>query len=423
MSETGDKSSQSWVQRWFPNRQIHVRTHGKVRFIPMSSGLQITLGVVLVALAGWGAFTSARVLFGDVILEAKNETINTLEGQNAEQAIEIERLQGTLMDKTRALEERTDYLLGLVEQDPTGELSGGELSTPALDEEPEDGDKTSALIPASQFDSGFMNVFFSQAEAAPGRISGDEFDTYIQNRFDVIAKKQDQTVATLSYFAQQKINYFDDMLSPYRIKAVDLARATPVNWSTIGQGGAFMTGPDNSDDVLSGTSPYPDLHKSWQDLVKVYSGLQSVPLLFPVKDFFQSSRFGNRTDPITKKPGWHPGVDLAGWPGTEIFSPSQGVVTKAGLWGTYGNMVEVDHGNGFKTRYAHLRKIKVKRGQTIAPGDVLGEMGCSGRCVSTHLHYEVFFNNTLRNPQPFMEPEEDVQQTKRQANSSYRKGK
>ncbi len=88
-----------------------------------------------------------------------------------------------------------------------------------------------------------------------------------------------------------------------------------------------------------------------------------------------------------------------------------------------GKMVEIDHGNGFKTRYAHLRKVKVKRGQMVQPGDILGEMGCTGRCISTHLHYEVFFNNNLRNPLPFMEAPEDVQQTKREALATAGKGK
>ena len=85
-------------------------------------------------------------------------------------------------------------------------------------------------------------------------------------------------------------------------------------------------------------------------------------------------------------------------------------------------MVEIDHGNGFKTRYAHMRKVIAKRGQTIKAGDILGEMGCTGRCASTHLHYEVFFNDTLRNPQPFMEAPEDVKQTKDQANTTPKPG-
>ena len=431
MPETGEQSSQNWRQKWFPDRQIYLRTQGKVRFFALPSKAQVTGAVLLVALAGWVIFASARVLLRDVIIEAKNQQIETLDSQTADQAGEIERLQGTLMDKTRALEERTDYLLGLMEQDPTGELSKGVESTPPPEEE-ETGneDQTSALTPASwKVGSGLMRVFFSRAEASPGRFTGAEFETLIQARFDVIAGRQDSAAATLVNFAERKILEFDDMLSPFKIKAGDLARASTIDLSALGQGGPYLPGPASGDGMFSDlpefapASPYPDLHERWSNLLKVYSGLQSVPLLYPVKDFYQSSRFGRRIDPITKKPGWHPGVDLAGWPGTEIFSPTAGVVTKAGVWGNYGNMVEVDHGNGFKTRYAHLRKIKVQRGQKVSMGDVLGEMGCSGRCVSTHLHYEVYFNNNLRNPQPFMEPEEDVQQTKREAPSSYGKGK
>lgn len=431
MPETGGQSSQNWRQKWFPDRQIYLRTQGKVRFLALPSKVQVTAAVLLIALAGWFAFASAKVLLRDVIIAAKNQEIDTLNSQTAEQAEEIERLQGTLMDKTRALEERTDYLLGLMEQDPTGELSKGVESTlPPEQEETGAGDKTSALTPASQANgSGLMQVFFSRAEASPSRLSGDEFETLVLVRFDVIAGRQDSAAATLVSFAERKILEFDDMLSPFKIRAGDLVRASTIDLPALGQGGPYLPDPAGGDGMVSDipdiikTSPYPELQERWSELLKVYSGLQSVPLLYPVKDFYQSSRFGRRIDPITKKPGWHPGVDLAGWPGTEIFSPTAGVVTKAGVWGNYGNMVEVDHGNGFKTRYAHLRKIKVQRGQKVSMGDVLGEMGCSGRCVSTHLHYEVYFNNNLRNPQPFMEPEEDVQQSKREATSSYGKGK
>jgi len=390
------------------------------------------LSALIVVLAGWFVFTSTRVLLRDVIIEAKNDQIEDLNTQNAEQVEDIDRLQGTLLDKTRELEQRSDYLLGLVEQDPTGELSEGLAENSGDDPQNNeaDEDKTSALTPARQTkDGGLMQVFFSQANAATGHILEIEFEAALQNRFDQIAARQDRAAATLARFAISKLEEFDDILAPYKIRAADLARAATVDPAVLGQGGPYMPAPASGEaldsSIMSGTeAPYPELNQSWSELLKVYSGMQSVPLLYPVVDFYQSSRFGRRTDPITEKTGWHSGVDLAGWPGTEIFSTTAGVVTKAGVWGNYGNMVEVNHGNGFKTRYAHLRKIKVKRGQRVAMGEVLGEMGCSGRCVSTHLHYEVFFNNNLRNPQPFMEPEKDVQQTQREAtNSIYRKGK
>ncbi|MEE8259017.1 MAG: M23 family metallopeptidase, partial [Sphingomonadales bacterium] len=290
--------------------------------------------------------------------------------------------------------------------------------------------KNAELNPArAPAETGFMKFLVSTANAATPPMSAQEFEDYILNRLDGIASHQDDIATRLTFFAENKIMEADDMLAPFRMKAKDLARAVTLDLSTLGQGGPNFPDPSTGAGMFSGIAdfskaqPYPVLHESWTRLVQVYDGLQSVPLLYPVKDFYLSSRFGRRTDPFTKQPGWHPGVDLAGWPGTPIETTSAGIVTKAGTWSTYGKMVEIDHGNGFKTRYAHLRKVKVKRGQMVQPGDILGEMGCTGRCISTHLHYEVFFNNNLRNPLPFMEAPEDVQQTKREALTTPGKGK
>jgi len=432
MSDTGEQTSPNWRDKWFPDRQVYMRTQGEVRFIPLSSAFQIFLSALFIVFVAWVIYSSTRVLLRDTIIEAKDGQINELNSQNAEQEQSIERLQGTLMDQALELEERSDYLLGLVEADPSGELSSGLVENPPAENKDTDADqdKTSALVlPASGADHrGLMQVFFSQASAAPGPLPENDFEHLLEARLSRIATRQDRAAATLARFAERKLAEFDDILAPYKIKAEDLARAATLDLSGPAQGGPYMPEPASGEQLTASimdqkTAPYPDLNDQWAELIKVYSGMQSVPLLYPVVDFYQSSRFGRRTDPITEKSAWHSGVDLAGWPGTEIFAPTSGVVTKAGQWGNYGNMVEVDHGNGFKTRYAHLRKIKVKRGQRVVMGEVLGEMGCSGRCVSTHLHYEVFFNNNLRNPQPFMEPQDDVQQTQREAASTYRKGK
>lgn len=386
----------------------------------------------------WIAFASANVLLRDEVIEAKNNEIEALGAVNQEQTKDIERLQGTVMDKTRDLEERSDYLQGLIENDPTGALtSGDETPQPGQEEGPMQGpdlkpqdpgepDKNAALVPAK---TGLMKFLVGSANAATPPMTPREFEDFIFSRLDGIASRQDEIATQLTFFAENKVMETDDMLAPFRIKAKDLARAVTLDLSTLGKGGPNFPDPSTGAGMFSETSnfskvtPYPVLHESWSRMVQVYSGWQSVPLLYPVKDFYLSSRFGRRTDPFTKKPGWHPGVDLAGWPGTPIEATSAGIVTKAGTWSTYGKMVEVDHGNGFKTRYAHLRKVKVKRGQMVQPGDILGEMGCTGRCISTHLHYEVFFNNNLRNPLPFMEAPEDVQQTKREALATAGKGK
>jgi murein DD-endopeptidase MepM/ murein hydrolase activator NlpD len=133
-------------------------------------------------------------------------------------------------------------------------------------------------------------------------------------------------------------------------------------------------------------------------LTKLEAALSNIPVIFPAKDYYISSLFGIRKDPMLKHPAMHKGIDMAGWLKTEIFASADGTVRRAGINGSYGRFIEIDHHNGFMTRFGHLHKIKVKKGQEISKDDVIGLMGSSGRSTSTHLHYEVLFNNKQINP-------------------------
>ena len=122
----------------------------------------------------------------------------------------------------------------------------------------------------------------------------------------------------------------------------------------------------------------------------------SLPL--PAAKYYISSNFGLRKDPMNNRRAFHKGVDLAGWHKTEIFAPADARVLRAGKNGGYGNFIELEHKNGFVTRFGHLNKIKVKKGQTIAKNEVIGLMGSTGRSTSTHLHYEVLLDGKHVNP-------------------------
>ena len=118
----------------------------------------------------------------------------------------------------------------------------------------------------------------------------------------------------------------------------------------------------------------------------------------PVKKGWASSHFGYRTDPFTGKRAFHYGVDFAGVEGSDIISVAAGVVTYAGKKYGYGNLVEVDHGNGISTRYGHNKVILVKVGEKVEKGQVLAKMGSSGRSTGPHVHFEVLKNNKHVNP-------------------------
>jgi murein DD-endopeptidase MepM/ murein hydrolase activator NlpD len=122
------------------------------------------------------------------------------------------------------------------------------------------------------------------------------------------------------------------------------------------------------------------------------------PSLRPVNVGFISSYFGRRMDPISGRRSVHRGVDFSARKGTPVVAPADGVVTFSGRWKTYGNVVEVSHGYGFVTRYAHLEKQLVRKGQRVKRGDVIARVGSSGKSTFSHLHYEVVVNGKRENP-------------------------
>jgi murein DD-endopeptidase MepM/ murein hydrolase activator NlpD len=122
----------------------------------------------------------------------------------------------------------------------------------------------------------------------------------------------------------------------------------------------------------------------------------------PVMAGFISSFFGSRVDPFTGRTAFHAGVDFAGPPGSQVVAVATGVVSYAGERMGYGNVVEVNHGNGYVTRYAHNARNMVKVGDTVQKGDVLSLIGSTGRSTGPHLHFEVLRDGRQIDPMSFI---------------------
>ena len=129
--------------------------------------------------------------------------------------------------------------------------------------------------------------------------------------------------------------------------------------------------------------------------------LASIPAILPVKlkDLTRmASGFKWRMHPILKIRKFHKGMDFTAATGTPIFASGNGIVTRADRSATFGNVVYINHGYGYKTIYAHMSKIKSRKGQKVKRGDLIGYVGNTGRSVSAHLHYEVHKNDKALNP-------------------------
>jgi murein DD-endopeptidase MepM/ murein hydrolase activator NlpD len=126
------------------------------------------------------------------------------------------------------------------------------------------------------------------------------------------------------------------------------------------------------------------------------------PTGWPVRKGYISSRFGERKDPFTGERERHSGLDFAGTRGTEVLSVASGVVTWAATRNGYGKTVEIDHGNGYRTRYAHSEKLTVEAGDHVTAGQVIALMGSSGRASAPHVHFEVMKDGARINPARFV---------------------
>lgn len=145
-----------------------------------------------------------------------------------------------------------------------------------------------------------------------------------------------------------------------------------------------------------------DLYLAWNRLAQLGEAASVIPARLPVANFSYTSGYGFRYDPFTGASAMHAGVDMAGSHGEPIEAAAAGIVTKAGWLGGYGNLIEIDHGRGFATRYGHLSRIQVKVGDRVVVGDQIGRMGSTGRSTGTHLHFEIRVDGSAIDPMPYL---------------------
>jgi murein DD-endopeptidase MepM/ murein hydrolase activator NlpD len=138
-----------------------------------------------------------------------------------------------------------------------------------------------------------------------------------------------------------------------------------------------------------------------------------LPTTLPVSDAYLGSPFGYRADPIAGLRAMHEGIDFNAPPGTPVLAAADGVILSAGWDGDFGKLIEVDHGGGLTTRYAHLSRMDVKPGSVVKRGERIGAVGNTGRSTGPHLHFEVRMAGVAQNPAQFLAQGEEYAQLKR----------
>lgn len=408
--------------RLFPVRQLYFRTNGVVRFVSISRPVQIVASIFVLGLMSWSALTSYTYITRAEILAAKDLELADAEKNYSDTNHQFDQLKNEIEKTAVALEQRQIYLQQLLDTDKSlaakiteTEKKPANMMVEMSDVGVTDNDqgKTEGLSsPASKFPPNKLaknpeiSFIYSQHEKQMSGIKSD---------LARIEQLQQQLAERMVARISTKIAFVENILESSGIKSVKLMQLAENRPSlSMAMGGPFILYAENNDVDLTTKEPFAKLYAYYNRLIDLESAVQHIPIGKPAKKYYLSSTFGIRKDPFKKTWARHNGLDMAGWWKTPIYATANGVVVKAGVNGAYGNFIEIDHGNGFRSRYGHLSKLKVKKGDLVTLEQEIGLMGSTGRSTSPHLHYEIWFNGKPINPLKIFKASNNVLKIQRQ---------
>lgn len=331
----------------------------------------------------------------------------------------VEEKVEKLLDQQLALSSRHGKLGSLLKRAEDSGLSGKTIPVPAFN--PERSEKradASAGVSAierliglkkpqtggTQDTSGPVLAYAPAGGAEMRETMSDRADRLFSNvtlSLKTIEQEQMERIENLTADASETTQAIGNIL---RRTGFELAGIPPAqNKQMLDDDGTALGGPyvePLTSDAFE--TSLVKLDQSLERLEKVRKQARKLPFGNPSPGSDITSRFGNRTDPFFRRLALHAGIDFRVRSGTKIRSTGAGMVTEAGRSGGYGLMVEIDHGGGLRTRYAHLSEVLVEKGDRIAAGAVVGRSGSTGRSTGPHLHYEVRRGGAALDPMRFL---------------------
>jgi murein DD-endopeptidase MepM/ murein hydrolase activator NlpD len=372
----------------FPEHQIYFRTNGNIRFLTISTRLQVAASSVATALVCWLLVASATYwLKSDAIqrkeqeIVAQQKALAVMQDRVQDLASNVAVLQDDVADSATRIRARQQFLEKLFNNEikidrNTAESKSKNEKDGAQQPASLDVSDSAVLDPYRQLEQDQVKFADAAAEAADARY-----------------KQMERLLARLGLNARTLIG--QSMMS--------------------GMGGPLVEASFEKGAFAALEDPFKDLYLSWSRLAALQSAMTSIPATMPARNFVLTSGFGYRRDPFTGAGAMHTGIDFSGIHGTPIYAAADGIVEKAQMMAGYGFAVELDHGRNIGTLYAHLSRISVRNGQRVKAGQIIGLMGSTGRSTGTHLHYEVRLNGSPVNPRPFLEASDDVLEIQKRA--------
>ena len=360
----------------FAEKEIFFRTQGRVHFIHIGTRLQIGAALLVGALLlGWLTMTLAMA-WNQIAVASDRAAVDARAQNVAAEARKVDAYKRSVNDVAADLARRQDLLDDMVHSQfgasgPDPDVVGAPDDKTSKDDTSPGPDKISALAPGG-----------AALRAVEER----------QTRF---ARRLVALVDRRSARAENAIRSFG--LKPEQI----VERA-----GRSAQGGPYTPWP-------KGDAPADDdallaLAGALARLNALEHGLVSIPSGRPTASPMLTSSYGYRRDPFNGHVAFHAGLDFRGRYGQPILAAAAGRISFVGRRHGYGKVVEIDHGHGIMTRYAHLSGFGVKPGQRVTRGTAIGRMGSTGRSTGTHLHFEVRVNGNPINPRRFLEVKDDV---------------
>ncbi|MBX3562862.1 MAG: M23 family metallopeptidase [Sphingomonas sp.] len=334
----------------FKPRDIFLHDGKSLRRFTIGARVQMAAAFAAIVVLAWSAFATFQAI------AAMNGDVARMQSQVAQMEADLAEMRARTQDHAALLERRQAFLAQML----SGEADADTLAT---------------LLPET----------------------GETPDNPLAEAYAGIEGRQHELAEQAKHANQAR----------YR-ETAQAVRELGLNPARFHRARGGVGGP--LEEVDSADPQFRELFTSWRRLEQLEQGVVAIPSARPVRDSIRfTSAFGVRSDPFRGRAAMHGGIDLAGPVGTPIYATADGIVQRSEYnRGGYGNLVEINHGQGIQTRYGHLSRLIAQPGQRVRRGDLIGLMGSTGRSTGSHLHYEVRIDGRAVNPIPFMQSNETL---------------
>lgn len=417
----------------FAERQIYVRKNGSVTFVPLSSRSLVVLTMLFVLVAGWVGYASVHVIFNNGLGAKREQEVREMqlayENELNRLRLSYDDLNAQLVltrdwfsETTDNLEKRHNDLTLVFEQHAavSDELRKMQESFSNIAKSNQRNRNKTELVARSRSgqedrlesrsianSNHDQEITLARNETVALPTDGDTMPHLSESVYDRVSSlelRQKELLDALEEKIDLRIAEFEGVINGTEILEPETFMAQVLPEDERAMGGPYIPLSEEKPGINS------DLHRqlyrissNLERLENLSSAVAKIPLSLPIHDYRVTSGFGPRLDPFKKRAAFHAGVDFGTASGTPVYATLSGTVTRSGYKGPYGLVVEIDHGNGFRSRYGHLARSRVRRGQAVEFQQHIADAGNSGRSTGPHLHYEVWYEGKVRDPLAFLD--------------------